>query len=527
MNKNLRWKLLTVLVVFIVFFLSGIYPLLAAHYKLPVPAWLAAKQLKLGLDLQGGVHLVMRVQTDEALQLTTTTTSEQIREELRTAGITVASINSASPTTFQVEGVPQDKDAQFRTIADAQAAANYDRNPGVNGSYAFTMKPNVVTDLREQAVVQARETIERRVNEMGAAEPTIALYGQTRDQILVQLPGLADVARAKEIIRSTALLELKLVESGPAPSREALLQATGGQVPADAEVLPDASGQFYLVKKVAAVTGRDLRSAKASLDENNRPAVSFSLTSDGSRKFGKATGENIGKSLAIVLDKRVRSAPRIDGKITDQGTIYGSFTTEEVADLSLTLRSGALPASLSYLEERVIGPSLGADSIRAGVLSSMAGLILIVVFMLIYYKLSGVNAVLALLLNLIILIGLMAYVGATMTLPGIAGFVLTMGIGVDSNVLIFERIKEELEAGRGVRASINAGFDRVLWTLLDTHATAVISALCLMMFGTGPIYGFAITLMLGLAANLFTSVFVSKALFDFELSRRQTPALSI
>ena len=291
----------------------------------------------------------------------------------------------------------------------------------------------------------------------------------------MQLPGIADVGRAKEIIRSTALLELKLVESGPAPSREALLQATGGQVPGDAEVLPDANGQFYLVKKVAAVTGRDLRSAKPSLDENNRPAVSFTLTSDGSRKFGKATGENIGKSLAIVLDKRVRSAPRIDGRITDQGTIYGSFTSEEVRDLSLTLRSGALPASLSYLEERVIGPSLGADSIRAGVLSSLAGLALIVIFMLIYYKLSGVNAVLALLMNLIILIGLMAYFGATMTLPGIAGFVLTMGIGVDSNVLIFERIKEEFEAGRGVRAAINSGFDHVLWTLLDTHATALIS----------------------------------------------------
>src|SRR3954468_22197372 len=280
MNKNLRWKLLTVVGVFTIFFVAGVYPLLGARYHLPVPGWLAAKQLKLGLDLQGGVHLVMRVQTDEALQLTTTTTSEQIREELRTAGISVANINSASPTTFQVDGVPQDKDAQFRTITDAQAAANYDCNPGANGSYTFTMKPNIVNDLRDQAVVQARETIERRVNELGAAEPTIALYGQSRDQILVQLPGIAEVARAKEIIRSTALLELKLVEFGPAPSREALLQSTGGQVPGDAEVLPDANGQFYLVKKVAAVTGRDLRSAKPSLDENNRPAVSFTLTSD-------------------------------------------------------------------------------------------------------------------------------------------------------------------------------------------------------------------------------------------------------
>ena len=220
----------------------------------------------------------------------------------------------------------------------------------------------------------------------------------------------------------------------------------------------------------------------------------------------------------------MRSAPRIDGRITDQGTIYGSFTTEEVNDLSLTLRSGALPADLTYLEERVIGPSLGADSIRSGVIASVAGLILVVVFMLIYYKLAGVNAVVALIMNLVILVGLMAYFGATMTLPGIAGFVLTMGIGVDSNVLIFERIKEELEAQRGVRASVNAGFGRVFWTLLDTHVASLISAAFLFQFGTGPIRGFATTLTFGLLSNLFTSIFVSKALFEFELSRRSTTA---
>jgi preprotein translocase subunit SecD len=273
---------------------------------------------------------------------------------------------------------------------------------------------------------------------------------------------------------------------------------------------------------VASATGRDLRSAKPSLDENNRPAVSFTLTSDGSRKFGRATGENIGKSLAIVLDNRVRSAPRIDGRITDQGTIYGSFTTEEVNDLSLTLRSGALPASLTYLEERVIGPTLGADSIRAGVLASGIGLLMVVVFMIIYYKLAGMNAVFALLMNLIILLGMMSYVGATMTLPGVAGFVLTMGMGVDSNVLIFERIKEELEAQRSVRASIDQGFGRVFWTLLDTHVASLISAAFLFQFGTGPIRGFATTLVFGLLSNLFTSIFVSKTLFEWELSRRST-----
>ncbi len=281
------------------------------------------------------------------------------------------------------------------------------------------------------------------------------------------------------------------------------------------------------MRKTAAVTGNDLRNAKPTIDENDRPAVRFSLTNEGARKFGKATGENIGRLLAIVLDHRVSSAARIETKISDEGRITGSFTTQQVADMSLILRTGALPASLSYLEEHVIGPSLGADSIRSGVTASLVGLLLVVGFMLIYYKLSGVNAVVALIFNLVILLGLMAYIGATMTLPGIAGFVLTMGIGVDSNVLIFERIKEELAAQRGVRASINAGFSRVFLTLLDTHVASLISAAFLFQFGTGPIRGFAMTLVIGLISNLFTSTFVSKTLFEAVLGHRQTAVLSI
>jgi preprotein translocase subunit SecD len=283
----------------------------------------------------------------------------------------------------------------------------------------------------------------------------------------------------------------------------------------------------YLVRKVAGVTGQDLRNARPTIDENNRPAVGFSLTNEGARKFGKVTGENIGRLLAIVLDHRVMSAARIETKITDEGRITGSFTTQQVADMSLILRTGALPASLTYLQQHVIGPSLGADSIRSGVTASLVGLLLVVGFMLIYYKLSGVNAVVALIFNLVILLGLMAYIGATMTLPGIAGFVLTMGIGVDSNVLIFERIKEELAAQRGVRASINAGFSRVFLTLLDTHIASLISAAFLFQFGTGPIRGFAMTLVIGLISNLFTSTFVSKTLFEAVLGHRQTAALSI
>jgi preprotein translocase subunit SecD len=529
MNKNLRWKLLTVVTVFVVFFAVGVYPILVQRLHLPAPGWLMAKQLKLGLDLKGGVHLVLRVQTDDALLAHSTTATEQLREGLRTAGVTPSTLRAASATTIQVEGVPADRAAEFRRVADEQLAAQYDRSSGAGGAYTFTMKPNVEKDMREQTVVQAEQTIDRRVNELGVAEPNISRYlGQANDQILVQLPGISDVSRAKEIISTTARLDLKLVEAGPVSAKEQLLQAYSGKVPDDMEVVSGAGGTgdagtlFYLVRKVAAVTGADLRSASASMDENNSPAVKFQLTNDGSRKFGKVTGDNVGRALAIILDNRVVSAPRIDSRITSDGIIHGSFTTQEVADLSLTLRSGALPANMTYLEEQVIGPSLGADSIRSGVTASLVGLVIVLVFMIVYYKMAGVNAVVALICNLVILLGLMAYIGATMTLPGIAGFVLTMGIGVDSNVLIFERIKEELAAQRGVRASINAGFGRVFWTLLDTHVASLISAAFLFQFGTGPIRGFAMTLTLGLLANLFTSIFVSKTLFEFELSRRQT-----
>jgi preprotein translocase subunit SecD len=311
------------------------------------------------------------------------------------------------------------------------------------------------------------------------------------------------------------------------------LQAHSGKVPDDMEVLTgvsqgaDAGTSYYLLKKTAVVTGQDLRNARPSLDENGRPAVGFSLTRNGAGKFAKATGENIGKFLAIVLDNRVQSAPRIEGQIRDEGRISGSFTAQEVADLALILNSGALPASMSYLEERVVGPSLGADSIRAGITASLVGLVLVGVFMLVYYKLSGINAIVAMVANLIILLGMMAWAGFTMTLPGIAGFILTMGMGVDSNVLIFERIKEELAAQRGARAAISASFSRVGWTLFDTHVTSFIACFFLYNFGTGPIAGFALTLFLGLATNLFTSWFVSKTLFELALSRRPANAQAI
>jgi preprotein translocase subunit SecD len=531
--SNLRWKVVTILAVFVIFAAVGVYPIIAQRYGINQPSWLMDKALKLGLDLKGGVHLVLRVQTEDALRLVTDQEAERLREELKNKNVTVSKIETPDAVHIRVEGVPPAQDAAFRQVAN-EITTNFERSAGTNGTYTFTMRPNVQVNLRDEAVVQARQTIERRVNELGVTEPSIAQQGTNGDQILVQLPGVTDVERAKEIIRSTGLLELKIVEQGPAPTREALM--VNGQVPEGMEIVPgaasgataDASTVYYLVKKVAAVSGQDLRNARVSVDENNRPAVSFTLSNDGGRKFGKVSGENIGRQLAIILDGHVQSAPTLETRITTEGRITGSFTPEEVQNLSLILRSGALPATLTYLEERTIGPSLGADSIRSGVLASIVGLLLVVSFMLIYYRLSGVNAVVALVFNLVILLGLMAYVGAVMTLPGIAGFVLTMGIGVDSNVLIFERIKEELEAQRGVRASINAGFARVFWTLVDTHIAALISCAFLFQFGTGPIRGFAVTLCIGLISNLFTSIFVSKTLFELALSNRhQVATLSI
>jgi preprotein translocase subunit SecD len=441
--------------------------------------------------------------------------------------VAVTNIAVASPTEFKIEGVKSDQEGTFRQAAN-EVSPDFDRSAGSGGAYTFTMKPSVQTKLRDESVVQARQTIERRVNELGIAEPIIAQQGAGGDQIMVQLPGVSDVNRAKEVIYTTGRLELKLVERS-ASTKEEL--APGGVIPSGMDVVSgtDPAGTtYYLVRRAAVVSGTDLRSARPTIDENNRPAVGFTLKSDAGQRFAEVTGNNIGRNLAIVLDDRVESAPRIDGRIATEGRIYGSFTQQEAQDLALILRSGALSARMDYLQQLTIGPSLGADSIRAGFMASVVGLLLVVLFMLVYYKLSGVNAIVALVFNLIILLGLMAYVGAVMTLPGIAGFVLTMGMGVDSNVLIFERIKEELEAGRGVRAAINSGFSRVFLTLVDTHTAALISAAFLFNFGTGPIRGFAVTLAVGLLSNIFTSTFVSKTLFELALSRRrQAAALSI
>jgi preprotein translocase subunit SecD len=519
--KNLHWKLLTILAVLAI---AGwaIWP----PYDTPT----RRGKVSLGLDLKGGVQLVLRVKTDEALTYTSEDAAERLRLALREKNFAGPTITVPSPTRIVVTGVPQATDAAFRTLADdqSQLATQYQRSQ-TTGGYTFDMRPAAAQTLRTQAVEQALETVERRVNALGVAEPVVAPYGASGDQILVQLPGVNDPEQVKRLIGTTALLELKIVEAGPSPSQEALLQPYNGQVPPEMEVVSGADRQnpgsqsYYLVKHIAPITGRDLSTARASMDENNLPAVSFTMNRAGAVKFGKLTSENIGKPMAVILDRRVETVATIQGRITDNGQIFGSFTSQEVADMATLLRSGALPAGLTYLEERTVGPTLGADSIRAGVLASLGGLLLVALFMLVYYKLAGINAIVSVSMNLLILLAFMAGAGAVMTLPGVAGFILTIGMGVDSNVLIFERIKEELAAGKGPRAAVAAGFDRVFWTIVDTHIASLVAAAFLFQFGTGPIRGFATTLVFGLLSNVFTAVFVSRTLFEFILSRRDQP----
>ena len=518
MKKQLRWRVFAVLVV--VGVAVGVL-------------WPPGETVRLGLDLRGGVHLVLRVHTDEGLQVEAETDARRLSERAGLDGIALGSVRAASPTEILVDGVPPDRDTEFRRLADDQLAG-YDRVSATGGVHRHRLRPEVERARRDETVRQARLTIARRVEAFGVTEPVIARHGAAGDQILVQLPGVENVAGAKAVIRSTGVLEINLVEAGPAPARARLLETTRGVPPSGLEVGPgsapagDGPDVFYLVPRAAPISGRDLRNARATVDEFNRPAIGFSLNRDGARAFAALTRANVGRDLAIVLDGRVQSVAVIEEPITGgEGRIRGDFTAQEASDLALILRSGALPASLDYLEERTIGASLGADSIRAGLAASMAGLMAVALFMLLYYRASGVNAVVAVALNLLILLAGVAAAGAELTLPGIAGLILTIGMGVDSNVLIFERIKEELPTARGPRAAVAAGFDRVFLTILDTHVASLIAAAFLYQFGSGPIQGFATTLFFGLVSNVFTAVFVSRTLFGLVLARQRESTLSI
>jgi protein-export membrane protein SecD/preprotein translocase SecF subunit len=496
--SSLRGRLLIILGV-TALFLWSIYP--------------PQERIKRGLDLNGGVHLVLRVQTDDALRAATAAAADRLREALREHDVRFNTVEPIGATEFAVSGVHDD--AAFRSIS-AETELTFNRG-SESGGAVFRMRPEAETELRDDTVEQALEIIERRVNELGVAEPVVARYTR-QDQILVQLPGVSGVDRAKQIIRSTAQLRLTLVEQGPFVSRDQALRAYNHSLPRDLEILPgqssgtnDRERGFYVVRRIAALTGNDLRNARPSLDEFNRPAVAFALKENATRPFAAFTEAHIDRTMATVLDDRVVAVATIISRIDREGQIVG-VSREQMAEQVINLRSGALPADLEYVEERMIGASLGKASIRAGIVASIGGLVLVALFMIAYYRRTGLNALASVALNLLILLGLVAYLPVTMTLPGIAGLILTIGMGVDSNVLIFERIKEELAAGRTDRGAVIAGFDRVWMTIVDTHVASLIAAAFLYQFGTSPIRGFATTLTIGLLANVFTAVFVSKTL---------------
>jgi protein-export membrane protein SecD/preprotein translocase SecF subunit len=477
--------------------------------------------IPLGLDLNGGLHLVMRVKTDDVLSRQTQSAADQLRNRLSSEGVPFTSVDVTSPTELRVSGAADE--ARFRALS-VELDAMFDRTAS-GAAQSFQMKPSIVQATRRDTVEQALRTIERRVNELGVAEPVVARYGD-EDQILVQLPGVTHVDQAKQLIKSTAQLRLTLLENGPFPSREAALQAYGQQLPPDLEILPGPPSRdpasepsFSVVQKTPAVSGTDVRDARQSTDEFSRPAVAFTLTAEAGQRFGAFTERHLNGTLATVLDNRVVSLAAIIGRIDDRGQIVG-LDREAMLQQIITLKSGALPADLEYTAEHTVGASLGRASIRSGIAASAGGLALVGLFMLAYYRASGVNALVSIIVNLIILVALVAFIPVTMTLPGIAGLILTIGMGVDSNVLIFERLREELAKSRSARPAVAAAFNRVWITIVDTHVTSLVAAGFLFQFGTSPIRGFATTLTIGLLANVFTAVFVSRTLFELALRWR-------
>ncbi|MGA9640312.1 MAG: protein translocase subunit SecD [Terriglobales bacterium] len=538
MNKNITWKLVVIVGILLIF-MFGIFGNPMGWSGKGLVASMR-DQIHLGLDLRGGTHLILQVQVNDAVNVDSDNAIARLKEDMRSRKISYAEITKPDPVNHPeaivVKGVPPEQTSDFKNIV-TDRLPDYEASSGTENSWTVSMKPQSMSDLKNRAVTQAIETIRNRIDALGVNEPVIQEHGLGAYQILVQLPGVDDPARVKEIMQSTAMLEIKQSLGGPYSSEEQALQDKGGVLPPDAVLMPgktsatrdnEGGESWYLISRASAVTGRDLRTAEGSRDENGQPAVRFILTGDGGRKFYSFTSAHVGDYLAVVLDNKVQEVAVIKEPIRDTGIINGRFTEQQVQDLAMTLRSGALPAGIKYLEERTVGPSLGADSIKSGVRAAAVGMIAVLAFMLIYYRWAGVNADIALVLNLIILLGFMGYFGAVLTLPGIAGVILTVGMGVDSNVLIFERIREELRNGKTPSSAVEQGFAHAWITIVDTHVTTIVSAAILFIFGTGPVKGFATTLVFGLAANLFTAVFVSRVIFDWVLSRKQRgEALSI
>lgn len=540
MNQKIRWKLI----------LIGITVLLAVVFFLPntpvfqfMPEWwknnMPAKGIVLGLDLRGGLHLVYEVEGEKAVEITTERYVSSIKDILAKKNLTVGVVKSGpdimvSASTSEIRKAIEDN---YPNLVPTETG----------GKLVYKLTAREQRRIKDNAVDQALETIRNRIDQFGVSEPTIIRQGE--NEIVVQLPGVKDPKRAVDIIGRTAQLEFKLVDD-EAPvaaelpqsilpgEEESLLKQFEGKIPEGDEILFEKkinkeTGVVrklpILLKKQSALTGDLLSEARVNIDQRfNEPYVSISFNAAGARVFEEVTGANVKKRLAIILDNTVYSAPVIQEKISGgHAQITGNFTTEEAKDLSIVLRSGALPAPLKMLQNVTVGPSLGRDSIEAGKLAGIIGTLAVVIFMIFYYKLSGFIADLALLFNIILLLGAMASLNATLTLPGIAGIILAVGMAVDSNVLMFERMRDEIRAGKTPRAAVDSGYHKAFWTIFDSHVTTLITAAVLFQFGTGPIKGFAVTLSLGVAINLFTALVGTKTVFDIINSRREIKSLSI
>ncbi len=538
MNRNLKFKALVIVAV-ILFCIYGVIGIPKSKNEL-VSNW--NNSIHLGLDLKGGTHLVMQVQLQDAFKAAADTAIDHMKEELKKQTIDFAAIERNDPNRLEdadkieinVKGVPVAKTGAFRSLINDQFT-DWVLTAVNSTEYKLNIKQSEALRLKQDTMTQTSHTIQRKIDGLGLAETTVVPTGRgnAEAELLVEMPGVDDPAHVKQLLQTQAVLEWAEVKDGPFSSREEAMAKHGGVKPLNTKLVPSVArgGQppvWYLVSQSPVVRGTDLRDAHASQGEMNRWETNFVLNQDAAKRFERYTEQNINNRAAIIVDGQVISAPTIQTTIRDQGRIMGAASHEEASDLALNLRAGSLPAQVVYQEERTVGPSLGADSIREGLRAGIAGVLAVVVCMLIYYRRAGINAVLALILNAVILVAALSYFGATLTLPGIAGIILTIGMAVDSNVLIFERIREELRSGKAIPAAVDAGFAKAFLTIIDTHVTTVVSCAFLFIFGTGPVKGFAVTLVIGLLANVFTAVFVSKTIFDFELSgRKQVTALSI
>jgi preprotein translocase subunit SecD len=504
-------------------------------------------KINLGLDLQGGSHLQLQVDTSAAIKSEVDLAINRIGQLLKEKNVTYVSI-APKDGGIDLEGTDSSRDADVKEILDT-IVPGWTITPS-GGNWAVSIPDRLKQQIEATSVDTTLTVLRQRIDELGVKEPIIQKQGTAGDRIVVELPGLEDPERAKGVLQDQAVLEWKAVAYPPGTSdfegwrppntKEATAALFGGTVPANVELVPeiaiDSTGtkneSWWPLQAVAAVVGNDLRSARRGSDQMQRNVVDFVLSAEAGKRFQAATRENLHKKMAIVLGsskgKVVISAPVINDVISDRGQISGRFDVKSAEDLALKLRSGAIPTAVTIIDELTVGPSLGRDSIKAGVFASLLGFVGVALFMLIYYRLSGVNAVVALLMNVVLVLGAMAYFGSTLTLPGIAGLILTVGMAVDSNVLIFERIREELRLGKTVRTSIDQGFGRAFGTIVDTHVTTIVSAFFLFTYGTGPVRGFAVTLVIGLLFSMFTSVFVSRVIYDLVLGdRRNVESLSI